>query len=129
MITGGEPLLHPLDGLTRALHRRGLRTHLETSATRELSGQWDWICVSPKAALPPLDSVLHQADELKTVICTREDLERAEHYATQTKENCHLLLQPEWSRRDEVLPMLVAYVKRHPRWGLSLQTHKYIDIP
>lgn len=129
VITGGEPLLHPLDSLTRALHRRGLRTHLETSATRELSGQWDWICVSPKAALPPLDSVLHQADELKTVICTREDLERAEHYATHTKENCHLLLQPEWSRRDEVLPLLVAYVKRHPRWGLSLQTHKYIDIP
>ena len=129
VLTGGEPLLHPLDSLTRALHRRGLRTHLETSATRELSGQWDWICVSPKAALPPLDSVLHQADELKTVICTREDLERAEHYATHTKENCHLLLQPEWSRRDEVLPLLVAYVKRHPRWGLSLQTHKYIDIP
>lgn len=128
VITGGEPLLHNLGALTNALKGRGIRTHLETSGSRPLSGRWDWICVSPKTAAPPLDETLAQADELKVVVCDPDDFHRAERYAQKTKAGCVLSLQPEWDRREPVLPLIIDYVQQHPDWRLSLQTHKYIDI-
>lgn len=128
VVTGGEPLLHPLDALTDALKKRGIRTHLETSGSRPLSGRWDWICVSPKTAVPPLSETLACADELKVVVCGPDDFARAEQYARETKENCILSLQPEWDSREKVLPFITDYVQAHPRWRLSVQMHKYIDI-
>ena len=129
VVTGGEPLLYDLAELTETLHGRGLRTHLETSGARALSGRWDWVCVSPKVVLTPSDDVLAHADELKVVVSGPEDIVRAERCAERTKEGCALLLQPEWSRRHEVLPCLIEYIGQNPRWGLSVQMHKYIGIP
>lgn len=128
VITGGEPLLHNLSGLTDALKERGIRTHLETSGSRPLSGRWDWVCVSPKTAAPPLDETLALADELKVVVCGPDDFHRAERYARKTKAGCVLSLQPEWDTREQVMPLIIDYVQQHPDWRLSLQAHKYIDI-
>lgn len=129
VVTGGEPLLRDLDELTALLQAKGLRTHLETSGSRALSGHWDWICVSPKEAKVPTEEVLSRADELKMVISDPDDLLRAEHYAARTKEGCVLLLQAEWDRRSEVTPLLTEYIQSHPRWRASVQIHKYMDIP
>lgn len=129
VVTGGEPLLHDLDELTALLQAQGLRTHLETSGSRALSGHWDWICVSPKEAKAPTEEALARADELKMVISRPDDFQRAEYYAAQTKGSCALLLQAEWDRRKEVTPMLTEYIKSHPQWRVSVQIHKYMDIP
>ena len=129
VVTGGEPLLYDLSLLTDRLHEKGLRTHLETSGSRPLSGRWDWVCVSPKTAAEPLDQVLACADELKVVVCRDEDFTRAQRYARLAKPDCVLSLQPEWSARAQILPRITQYVQQDPRWRLSVQVHKYIDIP
>lgn len=129
VITGGEPLLHQLDALTTALQSKGIRTHIETSASSPLSGTWDWICVSPKKFKHPLNEVTYTAHELKVVVFNKSDLEWAEQHAQHVSKNCRLYLQPEWDKKETVLPLIIDYVKQHPQWTISIQTHKYINIP
>lgn len=129
VITGGEPLLHQLDELTTALQAKGIRTHIETSASSPLSGTWDWICVSPKKFKHPLNEVTYTAHELKVVVFNKSDLEWAEQHAQHVSKNCRLYLQPEWDKKETVLPLIIDYVKQHPQWTISIQTHKHINIP
>jgi organic radical activating enzyme len=129
VITGGEPLMHDLNLLTSLLKQKGIRTHIETSGAHPLSGQWDWICLSPKKFKAPLNELIQVAQELKVVVYNKSDFDWAEQYANQVNSNCLLYLQPEWSRANEINPMIVSYIKNHPQWALSMQTHKYLDIP
>lgn len=129
VVTGGEPLMHPLGPLTEALQRHGVQVWIETSGSRPLSGTADWICLSPKTRREPLPEMLARADELKVVVSGPEDLLRAEKYGRQVAGTCLLYLQPEWDRRREVTPLIVGFVQKHPRWRVSLQTHKFLDIP
>lgn len=129
VITGGEPLLHDLTDLTKALHHAGLRIHIETSGSSPLSGELDWITLSPKKFKAPLPAVLPFASELKIVVFNQSDFAWAEKWAALVSEKCRLFLQPEWSKAETLTPLLVAYIKAHPQWQLSLQTHKYINVP
>jgi len=129
VVTGGEPLLHELTGLTTALKQAGFRTHLETSGSSKLTGRWDWICLSPKKFKAPLPEILPLAHELKVVIYHRSDFAWGEQYAAQVNKACRLYLQPEWSKSEIVTPLIVDYVRTHPQWQLSLQIHKYINVP
>ena len=129
VITGGEPLMHNLDSLTQGLQEKGIRTHVETSGAQTLSGQWDWICVSPKKFKAPLPSLLSVANELKVVVYHKSDFAWAEEHAQSVGPDCMLYLQPEWSKSDEMLPLIIDYIQSNPRWILSLQTHKFINIP
>jgi len=129
VITGGEPLMHTLDELTKALRSAGLRTHLETSGAYPLSGAFDWICLSPKKFKKPLAEIIPKADELKVVVYNKSDFNWAEEYASLVREQCLLFLQPEWSRENEMTKLIADYVMHHPRWQVSLQLHKYIGLP
>jgi 7-carboxy-7-deazaguanine synthase len=129
VVTGGEPLMHDCTALTAALRGAGFATHLETSGTSPLSGQWDWICLSPKKFRSPLPDIVPQANELKVVVYHRSDLSWAEEWATRTSPGCRLFLQPEWSRSAVVTPVIIDYIKSHPQWRFSLQLHKYIHVP
>lgn len=129
VVTGGEPLLHNLDELTRQLHNAGFETNIETSGSSPLSGEWDWICLSPKKFKAPLPAILPQASELKVVIFHKHDFEWAETYAAQVDPGCKLYLQPEWNKAAEMTPLIIDYIKAHPQWELSLQVHKYINVP
>ncbi|CAN5590346.1 7-carboxy-7-deazaguanine synthase QueE [soil metagenome] len=129
VITGGEPLMYDLNELTTAFHDAGFNLAIETSGAYPLSGEWDWICVSPKKFKAPLKSVLLEADELKVVIYHSSDFEWAMSHAEQVSENCALLLQPEYSKFNKMTPEIVEYVKLHPEWRISLQTHKIIQVP
>ncbi len=129
VITGGEPLLHNLDELTISLQSQGFKTHIETSGSSSLSGFWDWICLSPKKFKKPLPEVLKVADELKVVVYNKSDFKWAEENAVLVSPGCRLFLQPEWSRINIVTPLIIEYIKAHPKWQLSLQAHKYIHIP
>jgi 7-carboxy-7-deazaguanine synthase len=129
VITGGEPLMHDLTALTQALHIKGIRTHIETSGAYPLSGEWDWICVSPKRFKPPLEECLKAANELKVIVFHRNDFRFAEEHAQKTSTGCMLFLQPEWSREKEMLPLIIDYVKQNQQWRISLQVHKYMNIP
>jgi 7-carboxy-7-deazaguanine synthase len=129
VVTGGEPLMHNLDELTARLRSKGFFTHLETSGAHPLSGYWDWICLSPKKFRAPLPGILPLADELKVVVYNRSDLDWAEEYAARVSPSCKLFLQPEWEKAAGVTPLVIEYIKMHPRWELSLQLHKYINVP
>ena len=129
VVTGGEPLMYPLDELTEALKAAGFQTNIETSGAHPMSGKWDWICFSPKKFKAPHESVYAQAHELKVIVYNKSDFEFAEKHAALVSDDCILLLQPEWSRVQEMTPLIVEYVKQHPQWRISLQTHKYMDIP
>ena len=129
VVTGGEPLLHQLDALTNALHEKGFNTNIETSGSSPLSGNWDWICLSPKKFKAPLPEVVKVAQELKIVVFNKSDFEWAEKYAAEVSPNCLLFLQPEWDKAATVTPMIIEYIKAHPQWQLSLQVHKYINVP
>lgn len=129
VITGGEPLLHNLWPLTRSLHAAGFATNIETSGSSPLSGQWDWICLSPKKFKAPLPEVVSQAHELKVVIFNKTDFAWAEKYAAQVPTSCKLYLQPEWEKAPMVTPLIIDYIKANPQWELSLQIHKYINVP
>lgn len=129
VITGGEPLMHNLDFLTSALLKAGLKTHMETSGSSPLTGHWDWITLSPKKFKPPLTEVISLAHELKVVVFNKSDFDWAEKYAAQVPSSCRLYLQPEWSKAALVTPLLIDYIKAHPKWRLSLQIHKYINVP
>jgi organic radical activating enzyme len=129
VITGGEPLMHNLEELTETFREAGLKLHIETSGAHELSGLWDWICLSPKKFKSPLTGILRLAHELKIIIYNKSDFEWAERYAGQMAPNCRLYLQPEWSKAAEMTPLIVSYIKDNPQWELSLQIHKYINVP
>jgi 7-carboxy-7-deazaguanine synthase len=129
VVTGGEPAMHNLEALTEALKREGIRTNIETSGAYPLTGSWDWICLSPKKFMVPHASVPRQANELKVVVYNKSDFEWAEKYEALVSPACELYLQPEWSREKEMLPAIVSYAKEHPRWKISLQIHKYMNIP
>ena len=129
VITGGEPLMYELQALTESLKGAGYKTHIETSGAYPLSGEWDWICLSPKKFKAPLPEILRQANELKVIIYNRSDLDWAEKYAAFVQTACKLYLQPEWSTADKMTPQIIDYIKSNPRWELSLQIHKYINVP
>ncbi len=129
VITGGEPLMHSLDHLCEQLQAAALRTHLETSGSHPLSGSWDWICLSPKKFKMALPEVAAVANELKIIVFNKSDFAWAEKYATMVNEDCTLFLQPEWSREAQMTPLIIDYIKQHPKWRISLQIHKYLDIP
>ena len=129
VVTGGEPLLQPLDALTEALHAAGFHTNIETSGSSPLSGQWDWICLSPKKFKAPLPAILPMANELKIIVFNTSDFSWAEQYAALVSPQCKLYLQPEWDKAAIVTPLIVDYIKANPRWQLSLQVHKYINVP
>ena len=130
VITGGEPLMHDLSGLTGALQTAGFRTNIETSGVcRAVTGSWDWICFSPKKFKKPNPAIFGRADELKVIIYNQSDFAFAESFVSGVRSDCQLFLQTEWSRSNEMLPRIVEYVKDHPQWQISLQTHKYMDIP
>ena len=129
VITGGEPTLHNLEALTSALRTEGFVTNIETSGSSPLTGSWDWICLSPKKFKPPLPSILRKANELKIIIFNTSDFQWAEKYAAEVSESCQLYLQPEWEKAATVTPGIIDYIKDHPQWQLSLQIHKYINVP
>jgi organic radical activating enzyme len=129
VITGGEPLMHNLDELTKELQDAGLKTHIETSGAYPLSGRWDWICLSPKKFKAPLPEILPKANELKVVIFNKSDFAWAEKYAALVSSSCKLYLQPEWDKAAQMTPLIIEYIKAQPRWELSLQIHKYINVP
>ena len=129
VVTGGEPLLYNLDYLTTQLRQKGVSTFIETSGVYPLSGNWDWICLSPKKFKGPTLSVAEKADELKVIVFNKSDFEWAEQHAKLVGPNCKLYLQPEWSKSKEMTPLIVEYVMNNPQWEISLQTHKYLNIP
>jgi len=129
IVTGGEPLLYNLDYLCESLKRNNICTYLETSGTYRLSGVWDWICLSPKPHRPPLPENYRMADELKVIIQTDDDLHWAEKSKLLVRDDCHLYLQPEWSIFESVIPRIVSYVKQNQTWKISLQIHKFMNIP
>jgi organic radical activating enzyme len=129
IITGGEPLLYNLDALTSALKKAGFEINIETSGSSPMSGNWDWVCLSPKKFKAPLSESIAAASELKVVIFNKHDFEWAETYAKQVRASCKLYLQPEWDKANEMMPLIIDYVKTHPNWELSAQLHKYIQVP
>lgn len=129
VVTGGEPLTWDMTLLTTKLKAEGLQTHIETSGAYKLTGVWDWICLSPKKMKLPTAEVYEKANELKMIIYNKDDFRFAEEQAAKVNPNCILYLQPEWSKRDKVVPEIVDYVMKHPKWKVSLQTHKYLNIP
>ena len=129
VITGGEPTLYNLMELTSSLQEEGFATNIETSGSSPLTGSWDWICLSPKKFKPPLPEILPKANELKIIVFNKSDFAWAEKYAAQVSSQCKLYLQPEWSKSDIITPGIVDYIKENPQWQLSLQIHKYINVP
>lgn len=129
VITGGEPLMYDMLPLTVGLQVEGYKTHVETSGVYPLSGDWDWICFSPKKFKKPREEFYVEAHELKVIIFNKSDFDWAESHAQKMNPGAKLFLQPEWSKRDQMMPSIVDYVKKNPKWKISLQTHKYLDIP
>lgn len=129
VVTGGEPLIYNLDSLTRQLKKNKVETFIETSGAYALSGDWDWICLSPKKSMKPLETIYKKASELKMIVFNQHDFKWAEEEALKVNSNCYLYLQPEWSKREELLPQIIEYVKTHPKWMISIQSHKYMHIP
>ncbi|MFI5222340.1 MAG: 7-carboxy-7-deazaguanine synthase QueE [Bacteroidia bacterium] len=129
VITGGEPLMHDLTILTKALHKKKLKVNIETSGAYSLTGKIDWVCVSPKKFKAPLKKVLKEADELKVIIFNKTDFKWAEEHAGKVSKSCNLFFQPEWSKSEQMLPLITEYVKQNPKWRISLQVHKFMKIP
>ncbi len=129
VVTGGEPLMWNLDYLCSQLKQNKICTFIETSGAYPLSGEWDWICLSPKKNMPPVGDICNKANELKVIIETPADFEWAEKYSRIVRDDCHLFLQPEWKRFEEVIPFIVDYIKENTKWRISLQAHKYMHIP
>lgn len=129
VITGGEPAMYDLTLLTKELKKAGLRTHIETSGAYPLTGTWDWICFSPKKFKAPDQMIFPLANELKVIVYNKSDFNWAEEFAALVKPECELFLQPEWSKEKEMLPLIIDYVKAYPQWKVSLQIHKYMNIP
>ena len=129
VVTGGEPLMVNMDYLTGMLKSEGIETFLETSGAYPLSGTWDWICLSPKRNAPPVEELYKRAHELKVIIASEEDLDWAIENGERVGTGCKLYLQPEWSQREAILPVIIEFAKENPQWMISLQSHKYMRIP
>ena len=129
VITGGEPLMWSMDYLTKKLQQHGIKTHIETSGAYSFSGSWNWFCLSPKKTKLPLEEVYKEADELKIIVFNKSDFKFAEEQAAKVGSNCELFLQPEWSKKEKMTELIVDYVMKNPKWKISLQTHKYLNIP
>lgn len=129
VITGGEPLMWNMEPLTNGLKAKGISIHIETSGAYPITGHWDWFCLSPKKNKLPSKEASARADELKVIIHNKDDFRFAEEQAKRVGKDCVLYLQPEWSKRDKMMPSMVDYVLQNPRWKVSLQTHKYLNIP
>lgn len=129
VVTGGEPLMWDMTLLTQKLKEQNLKVHIETSGAYELSGSWEWICLSPKKNKLPTQTVYDKAHELKVIIYNKHDFIFAEEQAEKVNKNTILFLQPEWSKKEEITPLIVDYVMNNPKWRVSLQTHKYLNIP
>jgi|TARA_B110000211_G_scaffold167215_1_gene188694 organic radical activating enzyme len=129
VITGGEPLMWDMTMITKLLKEKNKSVHIETSGAYDLSGDWDWICLSPKKNKLPKQKIYETANELKMIIYNKDDFKFAEREASKINSECILFLQPEWSKRDVVIPLIVDYVMKNPKWKISLQTHKYLNIP
>ncbi len=129
VVTGGEPAMYDLQTLTAELKKAGLRAHIETSGAYPLTGTWDWVCLSPKKFKAPHESVYPMAQEVKIIVFNKSDFDWAEKEAAKVSDECKLFLQPEWSKEKKMLPLIIDYVKLHPQWRISLQVHKYMDIP
>lgn len=129
VVTGGEPLMYNLAKLTKSLTANGLQSNIETSGAYPLSGNWDWICFSPKKFKAPLEEFYSKSHELKVIAFNKSDFKWASEHGDKMSQNSQLFLQPEWSKEKEMTPLVVDFVKRNPRWKISLQTHKYMDIP
>ncbi|MFT4754580.1 MAG: 7-carboxy-7-deazaguanine synthase [Salibacteraceae bacterium] len=129
VVTGGEPTLYDLSELTSALKNEGLNTWIETSGTNLITGTWDWICLSPKKFKQPLIESLVLAHELKVIVLNKSDLIWAETFLPKLSSTCDLFMQPEWSKKEKASELIIEYLKKNPEWRVSLQTHKYLDIP
>ena len=129
VITGGEPLTYDMGPLTKMLKGRGINIHIETSGAYKLTGTWDWICLSPKKIKLPTEEIYTVADELKVIVFNKDDFRFAEEQAAKVNDKCLLYLQPEWSNREKMSQLIVDYVMQNPQWKVSLQTHKYLNIP
>jgi organic radical activating enzyme len=129
VITGGEPSMYNLEYITKELKQKGIQTFIETSGAYKLTGEWDWVCLSPKKTSPPTQENYPLASELKIIVHNKNDFEWAEKHAAMVSPECKLFLQPEWSKAKEMMPLIVDYVMEHPKWNVSLQTHKYMNIP
>lgn len=129
VITGGEPAMYNLTQLTEELNKVDLRTHIETSGAYPITGDWDWVCFSPKKFKAPDASIYPLANELKVIVHNKSDFNWAEEFAARVQPTCELFLQPEWSKEKEMLPLIIDYVKANPQWKVSLQIHKYMNIP
>lgn len=128
IVTGGEPTMYDLEPLTSVIRKNKVQAHLETSGAYEITGDWDWVCVSPKKFKAPLKSELQKADELKVVVFNKSDFQWAEEHALMVGKKCKLFLQPEWTKTDSFKDRITEYVKQHPNWRISLQIHKYLDV-
>ncbi|MCG2418535.1 7-carboxy-7-deazaguanine synthase QueE [Aequorivita sp. F47161] len=129
VITGGEPLTWNMNPLTEMLKAQGMQIHIETSGAYKLTGTWDWVCLSPKKMKLPTEEVYKVASELKVIVFNKDDFRFAEEQAAKVNKDCILYLQPEWSKREKMSPLIVDYVMQNPQWKVSLQTHKYLNIP
>lgn len=129
VVTGGEPLKWNMDYLSNKLHEKNLKTHIETSGSYPLSGKWDWICLSPKRNKLPLPEIYKKANELKVIIRSKQDFAFAEEQALLVSKSCRLFIQPEWSVRDKIVPFITDYLLKNPKWKVSIQIHKYLNIP
>lgn len=129
VVTGGEPLMWNMEPLTNLLRENGLRIHIETSGAYRVTGEWDWFCLSPKKTKLPVEEAYKKANELKVIVYNKHDFIFAEEQAALVNENAILYLQPEWSKKDEITTLIVDYVMQNPKWRISLQTHKYLNIP
>ncbi len=129
VVTGGEPLTWDMTLLTEKLKEKNLRVHIETSGAYRVSGKWDWFCLSPKKTKLPVDEASQIADELKIIIYNKHDFQFAEEQSEKVNADAILFLQPEWSKKDEMTALIVDYVMNNPKWRVSLQTHKYLNIP
>lgn len=129
VVTGGEPVLYNLDYLCQRLKENNILTYLETAGVKKLTGTWDWICLSPKKGMLPQMEYFEKAHELKVIIHNESDFKWAQANGQKVHSGCRLFLQPEWSKHQEIMPVIIEYVKQHPEWNISLQTHKYMNIP
>ena len=129
VVTGGEPLMWNMNPLTKGLKSLDMKTHIETSGAYPISGDWNWFCLSPKKNKRPIEAAYIKADELKMIVHNNDDLRFAEEQAMNVSSDCKLYLQPEWSKRERMIPLIVDYVMKNTQWKVSLQTHKYLNIP
>ncbi len=129
VITGGEPLQYNMDYITAEFKKKNIETFIETSGAFPLSGNWDWICLSPKKTMNPLEEVYKKANELKVIVYNKNDFDWALEQAKKVSKDCKLFLQPEWSKSNDMMPLIVEFVKTHQNWMVSLQSHKYMNIP